>query len=89
MIEGNTFIEIRFNCHDVFPSLVYFIIHSLPIKINGLWNSELFEDETVLRWDRFESVRKLGPLRSGFTAVRIVTGDTPRIHQLEQVMPCF
>ena len=55
----------------------------------GCGSRELFGAETVPRWDPMESGRQLGPLRSGFIAVRIVTGDTPRIHQLEQVTPRF
>src|SRR5437868_484217 len=59
------------------------IIHSLPIE------SWVVEDDTIAERDRVplglsRSGSKLGPFRNRRSSVRIVTGATPRIHQLEQ-----
>jgi hypothetical protein len=63
--------------------LVYFIIHSLPIE------SWVVDDEAIRERDRMpqglhRSGSKWGPLPNRRAAVRIVTGDQPRIHQPEQ-----
>src|SRR5215468_2068076 len=63
--------------------LVYCIIHSLPIE------SWVVDDEAIRERDRTpqglpRSGSKLGPLPKRRSLVRIVTGDQPRIHQLEQ-----
>jgi hypothetical protein len=68
------------------PPLVYYIIHSLPIE------SWVVDDEAISERGRVprglhKSGSKLGPLRKGRSMVRIVTGDTPRIHQPEQERP--
>ena len=65
------------------PRWYIVIIHSLPIE---RW---VVDDEAIRERDRepqglHRSGSKLGPLRDRLSAVRIVTGATPRIHQLEQ-----
>jgi len=59
------------------------VIHSIPIE------SWVVEDENHFGARPstariFRSDSKLGPLRNRRSAVRIVTGGKPRIHQLEQ-----
>ena len=59
------------------------VIHSLPIESWVVEDEAISERDRCLRGRR-QSGSKLGPLRNRQSAVRIVTGVPPRIHQLEQ-----
>jgi len=65
-------------------------IFGYPLKTHrklGSGKPDHFGNETVHRWDSLVSVRKFGSFPNRLASVRIVTGDAPHIHQLEQVTP--
>ena len=68
---------------DVLTPLVYCSIHSLPIE-SWVVDVRAISERDRLPLGLLKSGSKLGPLRNRRSAVRIVTGDPPRIHQLEQ-----